>query len=374
MRLPLKTGLALLPLLSLVAVASATPPQRPEAVFVSDRQVTRVTFVAKGRIAPASTFDLMPYSSRAHSRGPWRAEQVSKAALLVHTDTALVQLRLPGLSFERAFRAAPETRLAAFARLDHEHLLVSAEGKLIVLSKKWRRLAELPLVVDDERGTTKNAHDMLVHESIAYLLDDMRRPSFVFRVDVSVPASPRVLQRFDMSDVNARLTAQWVDPAKGNWAIVQSQGIQTGDRQFVQLLELGKGTKIRAKTQLYDSTPQRQVQPAHPRWIHGVVAPNASVALTLDQSTQPPGLWLSRLGTSEAGVQLEQQHRIGEGNAGARPWAGGITGKGDWLLLWTLPRWGKADVRLVRQPTSGKPEVGGPMEWLGPLYGAALLD
>lgn len=98
--------------------------------------------------------------------------------------------------------------------------------------------------LDLECGAKKDAHDVLVRGSRAYLLDNYELPALVFVVDVAEPAQMRVIARTDLSGIGAHLSAQWLDPAADRWWVVRSTSHRSGSSKAAIALTLA-GVPVR---------------------------------------------------------------------------------------------------------------------------------
>lgn len=104
-------------------------------------------------------------------------------------------------------------------------MYVSANGKLYILNSSLRALGEIDLKIADGSALTKNAHDILLSDNVALLLDNLAEPFYVFTVDVQNPEQPLVRNRRGGFTINGHLKAQWLD-GLNNWNIVLTD--QTG--------------------------------------------------------------------------------------------------------------------------------------------------
>lgn len=68
----------------------------------------------------------------------------------------------------------------------------------------------------------KMGDDIVLHEGIAYVLDDVVSPLFAFRIEASDPAALRVAGKVHLT--GNHLPAQWLDPVRGQWLMTSSSG------------------------------------------------------------------------------------------------------------------------------------------------------
>ena len=109
------------------------------------------------------------------------------------------------------------------------YLYVCAEGAFFVLDKNLEQVRKLDLGI----GRTKDAHDIIIHNNIAYLLDNIMYPVYILKVDISQPTRPRILDKTKIEGVNQHLTNHWLDLDNNQWAIVQVQGTMSGSSHNV---------------------------------------------------------------------------------------------------------------------------------------------
>ena len=173
-------------------------------------------------------------------------------------------------------KSMPLTRIGACVA-DRELLYISADGQLIILDEELTILRRMPLGIYSDSGKMKNAHDIVVHENIAYLLDNISHPVFILRVDVSDPKQPKHIQETEIEYVNHHLDAQWVAPAQNEWRIIQSSSHMGGSFQWLLKFSLISG-KLKDRVLLFrdldDPDSWRRidgwveaVDPKSPEWM-----------------------------------------------------------------------------------------------------------
>lgn len=127
---------------------------------------------------------------------------------------------------------------------------ISAEGKFKVLGADLKEIGS----VDLDTGLPnfgKNAHDILIHDNTAFLLDNIMVPIFLFRVDVSDSRKPVVMGRIDCPGVNTHLTGQWLDPERDRWFVLRDSGTLAGISQEINSYSMKKGDAV-DKSSVYD--------------------------------------------------------------------------------------------------------------------------
>jgi len=122
---------------------------------------------------------------------------------------------------------------------DGKHIFVSTEGKLVALNQDLETLDEVDLKLNSWgwRGK-KNAHDILIHQSIAYLLDNVVEPTYILRVDISNPSNLQIMSTFEITGVNHHLTRQWINGDLNQWFIVQYYATQADSGENIIILPL----------------------------------------------------------------------------------------------------------------------------------------
>ncbi len=132
---------------------------------------------------------------------------------------------------------------------DDRNVFLSANGFFIALDPELNVLSKVSLKCHD---SNKNAHDILLYKKTAYLLDNIIYPIFVFKVDISNPASMSISGQVEFEGINPHLDMQWINPAKGHWNIVESFDVHGGSGQIAHIFPLnGSGKEISQQT-LYE--------------------------------------------------------------------------------------------------------------------------
>ncbi|MGP1387738.1 MAG: hypothetical protein ACTS2F_29640 [Thainema sp.] len=101
---------------------------------------------------------------------------------------------------------------------DGEHIFISAEGDFIVLSLDLTILSRVELQVTGL--AKKDAHGIVVHQKIAYLLDNIFVPVFIFKFDCSDPKNIYLLDKQEFDASQPHLDAQWIDAAAQRWYVL----------------------------------------------------------------------------------------------------------------------------------------------------------
>ena len=130
------------------------------------------------------------------------------------------------------------TDVAAIAS-DGKNIFLCDEGQLVALNKDLKILDKVDLELEG-RGwrKKKNAHDILIYGSVAYLLDNVVEPTYILRVDLSNPSCLKILSTFEITGVNHHLRGQWLNPDLNQWCILQYYGTQAGSGENILILPL----------------------------------------------------------------------------------------------------------------------------------------
>ncbi len=107
-------------------------------------------------------------------------------------------------------------------------LYAVANGTFHVLDTELNTLGQVDIL-----PTNKNVHDILVHDGIAYLVDNAINPKYLLRVDVSDPANPEHVGTHEVTGTGQTLGSQWLDPANRQWYVLQEESHMGGTSQNV---------------------------------------------------------------------------------------------------------------------------------------------
>lgn len=126
------------------------------------------------------------------------------------------------LTHEEEIKGFQEYEQLKAAVYESGKLYVAANRSLIVLDEQLRELGNItPL---DRKYKEKAIDDILIQGDIAFLIDDVTFPSFVFSVDVHNPSQLALLRTIGVGGVNGTVTNQWYGNTSENWCFQQSQG------------------------------------------------------------------------------------------------------------------------------------------------------
>ncbi|NEP86334.1 MAG: hypothetical protein F6K18_05585 [Okeania sp. SIO2C2] len=150
----------------------------------------------------------------------------------------------PSLEKLKVYECADVAAMAT----DGNHIFVCTGGKLVALSQDLETLDEVDLELEGWGWRKKkNAHDILIHQSIAYLLDNVVEPTYILRVDISNPSNLQIISTFDITGINHHLRKQWINPDLNQWCILPYYGTQggSGENIIILPLDLGGHKKLR---------------------------------------------------------------------------------------------------------------------------------
>lgn len=90
----------------------------------------------------------------------------------------------------------------------------------------------------------KTAHDVFAVEGEAFLVDDIMRPLWIHRVDVSNLQRPKVTSRQEIKLINGHLGVQWVDLDANLWHVTTVSNHRTGMEVGLYSQPLDKGEAV----------------------------------------------------------------------------------------------------------------------------------
>ncbi|GEM_PF-3309437 len=132
---------------------------------------------------------------------------------------------------------------------DGEIIFGSTEGKFLALNQSLEVLGELNLEISAEtdafdRPILKNAHDILLYKNTAYLLDNIRHPVFILRVDISNHHDLQIISKVEIEGVNHHLIHQWLNPELSQWCIIQRYACMGPSGENILFFPLDVGNEV----------------------------------------------------------------------------------------------------------------------------------
>jgi hypothetical protein len=126
---------------------------------------------------------------------------------------------------------------------DGRFIYAGAEGCFICFDE---RLNELGRVRFDfgymgEMGG-KNIDCIAVHNDIAYLVDDIINPLFIFSADISDRSTPKIIGEYSFESVNAHLALQLLNPELDQWIVKENYGHMGGSGEVLHFFKLSQST------------------------------------------------------------------------------------------------------------------------------------
>lgn len=126
---------------------------------------------------------------------------------------------------------------------DGKNIFLSADNSFMVLNTNLATLSQVGLF-------NKNAHDIIIYENTAYLLDNIVFPIFVFRIDIQNTEEIKIKERNQIEVVNGHLDAHCLKPELNQWLILSSYGIRSGNGQIIYIFPMLNGD-CRAEQTIY---------------------------------------------------------------------------------------------------------------------------
>lgn len=226
------------PPLALLATPTddATPqPPRPTLFHLTfDRQTT--TYQIQAHYRPPTNRQIIDYATTPHS------VRVLEAPNDSGTATLLVVL-------DETFTPAGRTTLAGAQAIATTPAVITVAGQSGVTTFDTDPTQRGKLSFPEEYSD-KDIERMLVYDQVAYLVDDVVYPLYLFRVDLSPPTAPRLLEVVPIEGINQSLGQQWLVPEADRWRFIQSTGHMEGSEQYV------------ASTRMTMSSPPTTADPA----------------------------------------------------------------------------------------------------------------
>ncbi len=144
-----------------------------------------------------------------------------------------------------------------YIKIYYPYIYIASGGGFAVYDQNLQELSRVTFEFPDYYGDSKNAHHIIVRENIAYLLDNIVEPIFVFQVDVENPEDIKTIFEYEFSGINEKLHSQWIDAEAKLWAIRYSSSYMGGSsfmiEQGIHLISLEDDSYRRARVYLEDA-------------------------------------------------------------------------------------------------------------------------
>lgn len=108
------------------------------------------------------------------------------------------------------------------------YLLVN-EGLMLLDTNK-----KMPDAILQVEGFVKPAHDIIIRDNYAYLLDNIVMPLYIHIIDISDPRNP-IKHTKEFEGVNSHLAAQ--DVVEGKWYVLEVMTVMNGHFEFVNVYD-----------------------------------------------------------------------------------------------------------------------------------------
>jgi hypothetical protein len=106
-----------------------------------------------------------------------------------------------------------------------ETLLLATDGGLLCVDDRLNTVGWLDLgsSAGDRHSPQQcqTSQQILIREGMAYFLDNVVEPAYIFRIDVGDPANLKVRSRDRIDGTDRQLSAQWLDFNADRWFVVQ---------------------------------------------------------------------------------------------------------------------------------------------------------
>jgi len=181
-------------------------------------------------------------------------------------------------------------RIGAIA-VSYPYIYLAAGGGFAVYDQSLEELSRVRFTFPDYYGSQKNVHHVILHEKIAYLLDNVIEPIFVFQVEVENPLAIQTVFEYEFFGLNEKLHSQWIDLEANAWAILHSNVYMGGsgfiEQQGIHLIALEDGAHSIVTVYLKDNPGNSdRVEEMLERLIIADAALSPNWFVTVDQQRQ----------------------------------------------------------------------------------------
>lgn len=121
---------------------------------------------------------------------------------------------------------------------DGNYLWVGAEAALMLLDHNLENLDQVSLDIGWNSAPHKNAHDILIHQNTAYLLDNVCYPILLFQVKLNSTQKLELVRALEVEGVYIHLDHQWLNPSLNQWVIIESGSGSGGEWQHATIFPM----------------------------------------------------------------------------------------------------------------------------------------
>ncbi len=153
-------------------------------------------------------------------------------------------------------------------KTNEKNVFVSTkDGKFISFNEDLEELSSVKL-------NHKYAHDVIIHNDSAYLLDNIMDPFYIFKIDIGDPENIKIVKEVELWGVYLRLLVHWLNPDLDRWMVVQRESGSGGTWEFITVFSMSevvrKGGKTTFSHNIHDEDGEGyrivKVTPFSPAW------------------------------------------------------------------------------------------------------------
>lgn len=117
-------------------------------------------------------------------------------------------------------------------------IILATRGQLATMNQDLKPLDLTDLKINIGSRTRKNAHDMLIFEDTALLLDNIYEPIYIITADISDPENVSLKDTVEVGGVNAHLALHAFDPIRKEWHITKESQTMGGFSQSLGVVSI----------------------------------------------------------------------------------------------------------------------------------------
>ncbi|HEY9649107.1 MAG TPA: hypothetical protein V6C95_00480, partial [Coleofasciculaceae cyanobacterium] len=121
---------------------------------------------------------------------------------------------------------------------DGNYLWVGAEFSLMLLDQNLEVLDRVSLDVGWFSHYRKNAHNILIYQNTAYVLDNISRPILLFQAKVNSRKKLELVRALEVYGKNIHLDHQWLNPSLNQWVVIASSAGHEGIWQNARIFPM----------------------------------------------------------------------------------------------------------------------------------------